>query len=75
MTAPNSQLVFDVLADIYGQSVWTSACAKHITEKWDDWNEDAGRDLITHLHLCIWDWFPGGTTADFAAHKIMAALE
>lgn len=75
MSAPSPTLVREALEPIYGSGSMVTALASHIVDKWDDWNDDPSRDLITHLHLCIWNWFPGGSTAEVAANKIMEALD
>lgn len=68
-------IVDDALSAIYGAGPMVTALATHIVAKWDEWDADERRDLPTLLHLCIWDWFPGGDTASLAADRIMVAVE
>lgn len=54
------------------------ACAEHLDKNWDKYLADVERgrydDMAHAIHLQIWNWFPGGGTAEIAANEVMEAM-
>jgi len=51
------------------------SCAKTLDEKWNDWEENSRYDGLPYeVHMAIWNYFPGGTTAEFASKAVLSAL-
>lgn len=59
------------------------ACAIDIDDSWDKMQSEADfwaekgattRDFEYQVHMKIWNWFPGGGTAEIAAGKVMEAV-
>lgn len=51
------------------------ACAIFIDRRWDEWAESERYDGRPYeVHMCIWNWFPGGGTAEIAAQRVLAAV-
>lgn len=78
---PSRSQIEAALGSIYSRSGKTKgtmveSLAEHLDERWDALTERAEREGRTFDHvlmLVIWDWFPGGGTAEIAAQKVMAA--
>lgn len=60
------------------------ACAIDIDSTWEMMQETAefwaekgspSRDIHYQIHMKIWNWFPGGGTAEIAADRVMEALD
>lgn len=78
------EIIRSTLADIYGggeKGDMVYSLAEHLTEKLPMWITEADGqsdepNLVEYeLHMQIWHWFPGGSTAEVAARNIIAALE
>lgn len=67
------------LEEVYGKSWMTKGCAEEIARKYNRWlagEGDARRGGVLYaVHMVIWNWFPGGGTAEIAAGKVIAAVE
>jgi hypothetical protein len=50
--------------------------AEHLDKVWND-PPQYPRDEDQHyrIHMIIWNWFPGGGTADLAAGAVLRAVE
>lgn len=72
------------LASIYshgetGNGTMVESCAKHLDDTWPKMEAEAAfwadkgsaRDLEHEVMLQVWNWFPGGGTAQIAAKRIM----
>jgi hypothetical protein len=65
--------VWPVVRETYGASDWSAAASEDVTNLIVCGRFDSrGREYAIMLKL--WDWFPGGDTAEAAAAKIEAAL-
>lgn len=78
----NSRLeaIQTAMVGVYGKGSMAIACAETINRNWDDWTAgkrqaDHGRGLHYAVHMEIWNWFPGGGTAEIAANHVLAAVE
>lgn len=73
-------VVVRVLGDAYGADSMVDALAKHLAKYIDNFYAAApyvsrrGSNREREIMLMIWNWFPGGTTAEAAAREIEAAL-
>lgn len=67
------EVIKSVLTAVYGDSWRVPALAEYLDEKWEDWksNEDG---LHYKIHMAIWNWFPGGGTAEYAANQVVDAV-
>ena len=65
--------------DVYGKGPMATGCAEQLANEWDAWARGEGRaehqGLHYAVHMCIWNWFAGGTTAEYAATKVVEAVE
>lgn len=65
------------LEGVYGKGSMVTALAQHLLKKWpafEDEEADGWRDVEYNVMLTIWNWFPGGGTAEIAAGRVMEAL-
>lgn len=69
-------IILKELREVYGkQNIYCRILADELTvsiPKWDGKGEDSEREKM--IMLRIWGIFPGGDTAEHAAHKIKMAL-
>jgi hypothetical protein len=72
-TTETRAIIEPILRETYGTSLMVSALAEHLAERIDrNDHDDRGRH---HMVMCAcWDWFPGGTTANATATRIVRAL-
>lgn len=67
----------------YTEKDMIGACAKHLDDTWNtmvsqaqEWaDRGSDRDLEREVMLQIWNWFPGGGTAEIAAKRVMEAVD
>lgn len=81
---PRYRPIVDGLKTVYGESETLAFVAYDMSRKWDDIveralhypDEDGRREaaLEREIHLYIWNWFPGGSTAEIAAHAVKDEL-
>lgn len=69
-----------IIFETYGEAAMPKALAENLAVDIDSYNESAaaGRYLVNTReeliwHTC-WDWFSGGSTAEYVAKKIEAVL-
>jgi hypothetical protein len=67
------KIVLPIILKTYGRTNMAKELANHLSEKIAD-NIPSQRLHGIILRAC-WDWMPGGSTANVAANKIIAALD
>lgn len=70
----NGAKILEVLQRIYGDGGMVDACSRHITRMLVIETSE-GENLERALHMELWNWFPGGDTALYAAREVLAALD
>lgn len=81
---PRYRPIVDALESVYGDSGTVAFAAYDMSRKWGDIverafrypDEDGRREaaLFREVHLTIWNWFPGGGTAEIAARAVQDNL-
>lgn len=64
------------LVDIYGDGSMVASLAEHLINNMPLYAmqaEDEERTVEFQAMLTIWNWFPGGSTAEIAAGRVVAA--
>jgi hypothetical protein len=68
-----------IIFETYGESEWAAYFTDHLSKKIDNWPirvppsyfAETREDMV---RLTCWDWFSGGSTAEYVAEKIEAVL-
>lgn len=61
------EVVHKALAEVYGEGGMVKDCAAHLVSDKVEQTQD-------EYFRTIWWWFPGGSTAEYAATKVWDAL-
>lgn len=70
------ELILAELNGVYGESYQNPHLAGVLDFRWNEWAEgDAREDGLQHsVMLEIWNWWPGGGTAEAAAKRIVQVV-
>jgi len=68
-----------IIFETYGETEWGRSLAEYLVTKIEAWPNrvqpsyyaDTREDMV---RLTCWDWFSGGSTAEYVAKKIEAVL-
>lgn len=70
------------LESVYGRGSMVTALAEHLVDKIDQFElgdpyiyGEVDKQLNDMIMQTIWNWFPGGGTAQIAADKVEEALD
>lgn len=73
---PNvADIIRPIINGTYGKSEWIDAMIEDVAKTIEgDEQPNTGRSREDRIMLRCWDWMSGGTTAEYVARKIEAAL-
>lgn len=66
--------ILPVVIEIYGDSSMTLALVEDLSAKITKWTDDRYRTREDMIFQTCWNWFSGGSTAEYAAREIEAVL-
>lgn len=78
LVQPDATTILTALQEVYGDGDMVTSLATHLAESWLVFRVDAQwerRSVEDSVWRTIWDWFPGGDTAQVAAKAVVEAVE
>jgi hypothetical protein len=76
---PTIRRIWPIIVEAYGANAMSDSLAKHLAAKIDAWPDvkpmygaETREEMIRHT---CWNWFSGGSTAEYVAKRIEAVLE
>jgi hypothetical protein len=77
-TRPSTAPIKEALEGVYGEGDMVTSLADHLADSWLMYQADnlhERRSVEDSVWRTIWDWFPGGDTAQVAAKAVVEAVE